>query len=446
MDKVGSHESIATFRASYTATAVTDRVLVLTVSAPSGSAAVTRANALATEFLRFRAELVQSQQKLLFNSLDQQVSAARENVKSINAQVSQVSAEPTSTAQQDKLRNLTKQLTQATTALSTLEQNNAGTKTSTELVNDAVVQNSGVLDAATLNPPHSRLKRVVLYAALGLFAGFVVGVGIVLLRALVSDRLRRRDDVAYALGAPVKLSVGPLRSGFRRRLKTAESKGARQIVAYLDSVVRAWHQTPVTLTVVPVDDVQVAAACLVSLAISHAKQGSQVVVADLCDGAPAARLLGASSVGVQTVSMDGTQLVVVVPERDAVAPAGPFRPGSDPTPADESVTTVGGSADLMLTLATLDSSLGGDYLAGWTRHAVATVTAGQSSAIRIRAVAEMIRLAGVSLVSGVLIGADKTDESLGLAPPPGTDGNGIADESLYPGTEGSSSWLQQSGW
>jgi len=32
--------------------------------------------------------------------------------------------------------------------------------------------------------------------------------GFVIVRALVSDRLRRRDDIAHALGAPVTLSLG----------------------------------------------------------------------------------------------------------------------------------------------------------------------------------------------------------------------------------------------
>jgi hypothetical protein len=46
------------------------------------------------------------------------------------------------------------------------------------------------------------------------------------------------------------------------------------------------------------------------------------------------------------------------------------------------------------------------------------VTAGRASAAKIRVVGEMIRLVGVSLVSGVLVGADKTDESLGVVPQP----------------------------
>ena len=71
-----------------------------------------------------------------------------------------------------------------------------------------------------------------------------------------------------------------------------------------------------------------------------------------------------------------------------------------------------------LTLVTLDPALGGDYLATWAANSVVVVTAGLSSAVRIHAVGEMIRVSGTRLVSVVLIGADKSDESLGLTPRP----------------------------
>ena len=46
------------------------------------------------------------------------------------------------------------------------------------------------------------------------------------------------------------------------------------------------------------------------------------------------------------------------------------------------------------------------------------VSTGRSSGTRIRAVGEMIRLAGMRLVSVVLIGADKSDETLGVTATP----------------------------
>jgi hypothetical protein len=67
--------------------------------------------------------------------------------------------------------------------------------------------------------------------------------------------------------------------------------------------------------------------------------------------------------------------------------------------------------------------VGGEHLPTWASTAVAMVTAGRSSWTRIQAASEMTRLSGTRLVSGVLIGADKTDESLGVTHPPET-GNG----------------------
>ena len=274
------------------------------------------------------------------------------------------------------------------------------------------------------------------YTALGLIGGLAVGMGIVVIGALLSDRLRRRDDVAHALGAPVKLSVGTIRGGRLKGLAAAaENTNVQRVVAYLDKVVPPPRHGPASLAVVPVDDVNVPAVCLVSLAISRAKQGLKVVVADLCDGAPAARLLGAADPGVRTVSVEGTQLTAAVPGRDDVVPVGPLhgRPGQ--AQAAEPLAAACASADLLLTLAVLDPSIGGEHLAGWARGAVVVVTAGESSAVRIRAVSEMIRLAGTSLISGVLIGADKTDESLGLTPTPDTDRVPVVEESLSSGAQ-----------
>jgi hypothetical protein len=184
------------------------------------------------------------------------------------------------------------------------------------------------------------------------------------------------------------------------------------------------------LVVVPVDDMLVPAACVVSLATARARLGLRVVVADLCAGSPAARLLGAADPGVHTVSLQGTQLLVIVPQRDEVIAVGPLDRRAGPARAPESVVTACSSADLLLTLATVDPSLGGEHLAGWARGAVAMVTAGHSSAARVHAVGEMVRLAGLSLIAGILVGADKSDESIGAALTAETDSDAVTDMNL----------------
>ena len=190
-----------------------------------------------------------------------------------------------------------------------------------------------------------------------------------------------------------------------------------RIVAHLRDAVPESSSGAAALAVVPVDNEKFAAQSLVSLAASCAQQGHQVLVADLCPGAPAARLLGVTNPGIQKVTVDGVALDVAVGRRDDVMPTGPVHPGRMRTPEElpsEALAAAYHSADILLTLVALDPSLGAEHLRTWAANAVVVVTAGRSSWLRINAVGEMIRLARVRLVSAILVGADKTDESLGI--------------------------------
>jgi capsular polysaccharide biosynthesis protein len=435
---------ISSFLAGYTVTSVTDRVLVITAKAPSSSEAVARAGAVATAFLQFRAQQAQIQEQHVLAALQQQVTQAKQHIKSLSDEVARLKALPL--AQQGKLASVQAQLSQATSQLPTLQQTVTSNQVSTRLSANQMVRGSTVLDRAA-PIAHSRFKLPALYAVGGLLAGLVLGMAFVVVRELVSDRLRRRDDVAHALGAPVRLSVGGVRVGGllgRRGLAAADSGEVRRIVAHLRGVVPRGSKHAAALAVVAVDRADVAALALVSLAVSVAAEGRRVVLADLCGSAPAARLLGAPGRGVSAVNVQGTHLIVAVPGRDDGVPAGPLRRGSLSTRQQSSRELPGGSddgvtagslpgwqrpsrelvaacesADLLLTLARLDPSTGGDHLATWASDAVVMVTAGQSSWTKIHAVGEMIRLARIRLASAVLVGADKTDESLGVthAPP-----------------------------
>jgi hypothetical protein len=59
--------------------------------------------------------------------------------------------------------------------------------------------------------------------------------------------------------------------------------------------------------------------------------------------------------------------------------------------------------------------MGAEYLATWASDAVVVATAGRSSATRIHAIGELIRRSGTQLISAVLVGTDKSDETLGMA-------------------------------
>lgn len=415
IQKLGLNTTVNSFLKTYTVTTVTDRVLLITASAKSGDAAVSHATAIASAFFQFRASVAQSAQNLVNTALNNQISQAQQGVKAIDTKISQVSAQPTSSAQQAQLKQLKAEAAEGNLGVTNLQTAAAATAATAQITTDTVVQDSRVLNPATLTP-HSKLKRMLEYAVLGLFAGLLLSMAIIIIGALMSDRLRRRDDIAQALGAPVTVSTGPVGRG--KGLAVAKNFGVKRIVAYLDNAVPPSPRGPASLAVVPADDVGVPAICLASLALSCAQRGLQVVVADLCKGAPAARLLGAADPGVKTVSAEGAHLIVAIPERDDVLPAGPLKRAKGQARAAEPLLQACASADVLLTLAPLDPSLGAEYLTGWTRNAVVMVTTGRSTAARIHAVGEMVRLAGMTLISGILVGADKTDESLGTTVTP----------------------------
>jgi capsular polysaccharide biosynthesis protein len=412
-------QSVASFQAAYTVTPVTDNVLTINVGAPSSTAAVQRASALATTFLQYRAQYARSQEQQQFAQLQQEYKAAQQRLQVLNAQYSQLPSPPSTAAQKAESNRLQTQITQQGQILQFVTSTELTTKTST----NAIAAGSYVLNPATALP-RSNKKGPALYFVGGLFGGLVVGMGYVLVAALLSRRLRRRDDVAVALGAPVRLSVGPLR---RRRWRLALPRRAakrehdmKRVVMYLHGAVPGSSRGPASLAVVAVDDAQVVARAFVSLAASCAAEGKQVVVADLSGGAYLARLLGVSDPGIRNVSWNGAGLVLVLPQPEDVAPVGPV-PGvaspAGPAQADPALVTACSSADLLLTFATLDPAFGGDHLGTWATNVVVLVTAGESSVEKVHSVGEMIRLAGTRLDSVVLIGADKSDESLGVPDP-----------------------------
>ena len=180
-------------------------------------------------------------------------------------------------------------------------------------------------------------------------------------------------------------------------------------------------QGPAGLAIVAVDNAPVVAPVVAALAASCApvpRRGHQVVAADISLGAHLARQLGVKGSGTHAVSDNGVNFTAVVPDRDDAAPVGPL-PAAASAPAGlaqsaDALVALYASTDVLLTLVTLDPALGGVHLATWATSAVVVVSAGQSSAERLRGISEMIRLAGTRLISVVLFGADESDVSLGL--------------------------------
>jgi capsular polysaccharide biosynthesis protein len=421
VQELGLSESAATFLTTYKVIPLTERVVNITASAHSRAQALADAGAVATAFLKFRGNEIEAQQAAVLGSLNQQTKQAEQHLSSINAQIKQLQAQATSSAQQAELKNLQNEQVQAENIVYQSGQTAFNYQVSSGAATSAALNGSYVLDPPVLLA-HSRLKPLVLEAGVGFVGGLFLGLIIVMVGALSSDRLRRRDDVAQALGAPVRLSVRT--TGGRRWRPVRGRSGSRaadvrQIAALLRRSMTESSRGPAGLAVVPVDDPDVPAEALVSLAASCAKDGKQVVVADLCQGTPAARLLGTTDPGIHAVTVHDVRLVLAVPERDDRMPAGPFDRGQAMAQRPDFTRAVAdacAAANVLLTLVTVDPALGGDHLATWATDAIAVVTAGESSGEKIHGVAELIRLSGTRLVSAVLLGADDADESLGLMP------------------------------
>ena len=418
LQRLGLRQSVSSFQASYTITIVTDRILNISATAPSSSQAAARANAVAAEVLQFRADAQQAEQQIVVATLGQRIAKDAQQLKSITDQVTALLAPNAPVVQLPKLHDLQAQQYKAAVALVGLQH----TAANYPVTSTAMVTGSRILDAAV--PTRRGHQAILFYPMGGLFLGLMLGLGGVIAAALTSDCLRRRDDVAHALGAPVNLSVRRIRTRRwlpgRLRLAAARGRNVRRVAAYLRSVASAGSEDA-ALAAVSLDNARAVALPVVALALSCAREGKRVVVADLASGTPAARLLGVRTRGVREISRRGVRLVVAVPGRDDVVPAGPL-PSAWSTaplgPANEALAEAYESADLLLTMVALNPALGAEHVATWATDVVVMVTAGRSSLTKIKAVGEMIRLADTPQPSAVLIGADKADVSLGVTRAP----------------------------
>jgi capsular polysaccharide biosynthesis protein len=410
-------ESVAEFQTNYTVTPLSDSVLTLNVGAHSSADALQRVSALATAFLQYRAQYERTQEQQLFTQLDQESKAAQQLLTGLQAQSSQLPNPATTAAEKAEAEHLQTQINQQQQILQYVTNTESSTRSNTV----SMVTGSYILNPAA-SVHRSSKKDTALYIGGGLFGGLAVGMGIVLIGALLSRRLRRRDDVAIALGAPVTLSLGPLRS--RRWLPMLPRQAAkrkldmRRVVTHLRAALRGGSRGPASLALVAVDDAQVVARVAVALAESCAAERKRVALADLSEGARLARLLGINSPGIHKVSQDGATLLVILPEPDEMAPVGPLPIKSSaaaPGQTSSALAAACSAADVLLTLAVVDPARSGAQLGTWATTAVALVTAGESSGEKLHSVGQIVRLGGSPLDSVVLIGADKNDESLGVA-------------------------------
>ena len=410
--KPSSEHGISGFVASYSAASVSDRILQITTRADSSDEAVAEADAVTKAFLKFRAYTLREQQTLAITAITPLVKLRTKQFDVLSTLLAKVEAEPPSASRKADLHQLRNKYRQEGTTLGAL----VYTLQNYPVVTTTEIQGTQILDAAAPIPP-SRKHLAVITGIAGLCSGLGLGLLIVAIGAVLSDRPRAREDIARALGARVR-SVGKPglfgRLPFGGRLGSFRGRAARRLADQLRDAIPPGRRA--TLAVVAADNVQATAAGLASLAASCAGQGRRVVLADLSGRASAARLLGARGPGLHQVQAGDTELVVAIPEPGDPVPTGPFADDDLAGPRERTaVADACKSADLVLSLATVDPAIGADHLATWASDAAVVITAGRSGLTTIHAIGELIRIAGLHLAFGVLASADKADESFGFA-------------------------------
>jgi len=411
MQKLGLHESVPTFLKTYTVTVSTtaDNLLTFTSTAATPNLAYNETNTLASTFLQYRAQTELEKESANTAAQNQQVTQTQQQISQLNSQIKKLKNEGVPTTD-SRLVRLQGDLSTAQTFLASLQSNVASANATQRSTTAQLIAGSSVLDTGIPAEGVSKKKFGIEYGGGAIFGGLVIGLLIVAIGAILSDRLRRRDDVAAALGAPVRVSVA---SGGKRSRKADREADLKRVAAHLRNAVPSGSEGSGCLVVVAVDGKKFMAEAIRELAVTTAKEGKRVVVADLAGGA-LGDLLGTKEPGIRGVDAQGTRMVLVTPDRGDLAPVGPLHAPLLGTPMN-GIQNVQTAADLFITFATVNPATGAAHLKTWADEAVAVVTAGESSVTRVQAVGEMIRFAGADLNSAVLLGADERDESLGYA-------------------------------
>jgi hypothetical protein len=386
---------------------VSPEILVVTLTGPNDAEATRRLAALTSVYLTFRAEHLTAQSNAYIIGMQQRIEKLQGEVADLSHRVDQLSAGDSSNA--SKLGDTISQRSFVQGRIDNFRQSIEDAT----LQNTAVVSSSVVVDPAAAEPGGAK-RRMALVLASGLIGGAALGCGTVLFFAITSDRLRRRSDVAAALEVPVTLSVGRITPLPRKwlwfpHLRTLASRraGHRQRLAQAIEMELPVPSRSGRLAVVCLDNSDEAQFAVATAAMDLASYGCSVALIDLTNN----HILDAELVSPIPGSSPGPILL-----------RPPGIPALASSAADlravrqwDSRSAWSGPSDINLVLADLDPSVGADYLKAWTDRVIIVVTAGRSSAERVRTAAELVRTAGLELRLAALLRMECTDNSSGTA-------------------------------
>lgn len=415
IDELGLTETTDELLDRYHATALTDRVMELTASAQSSAEATELAAALGGVYLAFREEQASIQMGPLQDELDK----ASEKAAQAKQDLLDAGGDPDDPDLGSGRE--ARRYTRAIEGQQFIEQ---------QILDQQVVASrlsaSRVLDTAA-PVKHSERLAMVVSAGTGLVAGAMVGLGFVVLRALLSDKLWKRQDIAVALAVPVRLGVGkpPVWRWrpFARYLRRSQMQHHEvQLAVQQLRTNIMWHDTPKpALTVVGTSNVDDTALIVASLATSFTSEGWRVLVVDLSGSRALGASLGRKVAGTyeSQARADFVRFALYVPPDGSYGGFDSDRADEHHSPvADDELDAAWTDADIILTLAELSPALGADHLRPWSSRATVVVTAGKSTAGELQSVSEMLRLARLKVDSALVLRSDRTDVSVGVTATP----------------------------
>lgn len=425
IDDLGLEMTPEVFQETVALTPVTSTVLQIDVSGPDDVSAVARAKALSEAYLAFRSTQLESQSQALIDGYQALIEGYQEKAAKLSGQYDALTAKgvDSQSLAADVLSQRAGVIGQISRAQQLIED--------TRLQSNSIVEASHVLDAPSA-VPQSGLKRAVINTMAGLIGGLAVGIGLVLFQALTSGRLRRRDEVALALAAPVRFSAGHIsgrRAWWRRTGSRSSPEHGLEVLAQgLESALSAPKGRQARLSLVAVDDAPDAVLVTARLAAHLAGAGKSVFLVDLSESG---RLEAAVTKALDREQQGPRQVEPVVfrpegPPAFALGPVGAAPNLQTELSKGDPMRTTWNGADVVLTLAEVDPAVGVDHLTSWVDRVVLLVAAGRSSAERLRTAGELVRTAGLELVFAMMVDADRTDESSGRRDPlaPGWTGSG----------------------
>ena len=430
-----------------TVTPVNEQLLALEVSGPDEASAVERATSLVENFFEFRAEELRSVSDGLIEGYQARITDLTSQVDALSRQYQQLSAEESAADPRagDILTARSTLATEITRLQSDIEEASIRT--------EGAIKGTHVVDAPRASPYGSRRQSVLLAASGAILLGGLC-IGTILLRSLTSDRLRRRREVAGALGVPVRVGVGPVSSrGFLERTEAAlasrvagvfrghpASRTDRRRRRNFEALVQGMESAvpprlrsgaphggtgghppvkrrsgPTTLGLAAIDRTDTAAAILRATGERIADRGVPVLLVDLTSTGALSAAPGLSA----SLGEPGTPRVYR-PEGDPAFTSGPRRYARRPVLELEELGVLGAAwneADLVLVLVEVDPGFDLQVLRTWVSAVVPLVSAGRASGELLSTIAGLVAEAGLDMPFALLEGADRSDQTLGRPAP-----------------------------